>query len=433
MPAENLLNDKAIKAALKAAAAAGKPRKLSDGGGLVLEARPNGGGWWRWRFWRDGREGMLSLGTYPETSLAQAREKRDEARRQAQAGVNPSEARQAAKAQRRAAAVAAALEAKGLPGPGTFEHAAREWHARMVPGWSEGHGVKVLALLSNDLFPYIGRRPLVELTAPEVLKQARRIEARGATETAYRALKIAGAVFRHGVQHGYCESDPTRDLKGAIVLPVPEHRAAVTDPAKLGELLRAIDGYHGTPVVRAALALAPLVFLRPGELRQAEWAEFDLDGATWTVPAARMKGRLRAKLKGPDHVVPLSRQAVALLRELHPLTGGGRYVFPNPLTPDRPLSDNGVLSALRRMGFGKDEVTGHGFRATARTIAAERLGIAPEVIEAQLAHRVPDALGRAYNRTLYVPQRRELMQTWADCLDRLREGATVVELKPRAA
>lgn len=433
MPASDLLTDKAIKAALKAAAAAGKARKLSDGGGLVLEARPNGGGWWRWRFWRDGREGMLSLGTYPETSLAQAREKRDEARRQAQAGVNPSEARQAAKAQRQAAAEAAALEAKGLPGPGTFEHAAREWHARMVPGWSEGHGVKVLALLSNDLFPYIGRRPLVELTAPEVLKQARRIEARGATETAYRALKIAGAVFRHGVQHGYCESDPTRDLKGAVVLPVPAHRAAVTDPAKLGELLRAIDGYHGTPVVRAALALAPLVFLRPGELRQAEWAEFDLDGAVWTVPAARMKGRLKAKLNGPDHVVPLSRQAVALLRELHPLTGGGRYVFPNPLTPDRPLSDNGVLSALRRMGFGKGEVTGHGFRATARTIAAERLGIAPEVIEAQLAHRVPDALGRAYNRTLYLPQRRELMQTWADYLDRLREGATVVELKPRAA
>jgi integrase len=236
-------------------------------------------------------------------------------------------------------------------------------------------------------------------------------------------LKAAGAVFRYGVQNGHCESDPTRDLKGAILLPVPEHRAAVTDPKKLGELLRAIDGYQGTPVVRAALALAPLVFLRPGELRKAEWSEFDLDAAVWTIPAARMKGRLKSKQTGPSHVVPLAPQAVAILRDLQPITGSGTYVFPNPLTADRPLSDNGVLSALRRMGFGKDEVSGHGFRATARTIAAERLGIAPEVIEAQLAHRVPDVLGRAYNRTLFLDQRRELMVRWANYLQALRTGA----------
>ncbi len=240
-------------------------------------------------------------------------------------------------------------------------------------------------------------------------------------------------MFRHGVQHGYCDSDPTRDLKGAIVLPVPEHRAAITDPARLGELLRAIDGYHGTPIVRAALKLAPLVFLRPGELRKAEWCEFDLDAATWTVPAARMKGRVKAKKNGAPHVVPLAPQAVAILRELHPLTGSGRYVFPSPLTPERPLSENGVLQALRRMDFTRDEITGHGFRATARTIAAERLGIAPEVIEAQLAHRVPDALGRAYNRTLFLDQRRELMVKWADYLDRLREGAQVIPMPGRAA
>ena len=432
MAAADLLSDKTIKAAIKAAVSAGKARKISDGGGLVLEARPTGAGWWRLRYWMDGREGMLSLGTYPEVPLKLARERRDEARALVAAGTDPSEARKADKAAQAVRAEAARLAAAGLPGPGTFEHVAREWHAHMVPSWSEGHAVRVLALLVNDLFPFIGAQPLAELTAPELLKHARRIEARGATETAYRALKAAGAVFRFGVQHGYCTSDPTRDLKGAIQLPIPEHRAAVTDPVKLGELLRAIDSYQGTPAVRAALALAPLVFLRPGELRKAEWSEFDLDGAVWTVPAARMKGRLKAKQNGPDHVVPLAPQAVAILRDLQPLTGTGTYVFPNPLTPDRPLSDNGVLSALRRMGFGKDEMTGHGFRATARTIAHERLGIAPEVIEAQLAHRVPDALGRAYNRTLFLEQRRELMTKWADYCDRLRAGAQVIPLQQRA-
>jgi integrase len=279
------------------------------------------------------------------------------------------------------------------------------------------------------LLPYVGTHQLAELTAPDLLKQARRIEARGAVETAYRALKIAGNVFRHGVQHGYCESDPTRDLKGAVVLPVAKHRAAVTDPGKLGELLRAIDAYQGTPVVRAALALAPLVFVRPGELRKAEWAEIDLDNATWTIPAARMKGRLKAKLTGPAHIVPLAPQALAIIRDLKPLTGAGRFLFPSPLSAERPLSDNGVLSALRRMGFGKEEMTGHGFRATARTILAERLNIDAAVIEAQLAHAVGDALGRAYNRTNFIEQRRDMMKKWADYLDRLREGAQVLSMR----
>ena len=433
MAATDTLTDKAIKKALKDAGTAGRPKRVSDGGGLYLEARPTGAGWWRLRYFSGGKEGMLSLGTYPDVPLKLARERRDEARAALAAGTDPSEQRKADKAAQAMKAESARLAAAGLPGPGTFEHAAREWHARMAPSWSPAHAGKVLALMVNDLFPYIGGRPLPELTAPELLMHARRVEARGAVETAYRALKTAGAVFRYGVQHGYCESDPTRDLKGAVVLPVAQHRAAVTDPAKLGELLRAIDAYQGTPVVRAALALAPLVFLRPGELRKAEWAEFDLDGATWTIPAERMKGRLKAKLNGPAHVVPLAPQAVAILRDLHPLTGKGHYVFPNPLTPDRPLSDNGVLSALRRMGFGKDEMTGHGFRATARTIAAERLGIAPEVIEAQLAHAVGDTLGRAYNRTSFAAQRRDMMTKWADYLDRLREGAHVIPLGARAA
>ena len=433
MAATDTLTDKAIKAAIKAAGAAGNPKRISDGGGLYFEARPTGAGWWRLRYWSGGKEGMLSLGTYPDVPLKLARQRRDEARAQVAAGTDPSEQRKADKAAQAVKSEAVRMAAAGLPGPGTFEHAAREWHARMAPSWSTGHAVKVLALMVNDLFPYIGARPLAELAAPELLTHARRVEARGAVETAYRALKVAGAVFRFGVQQGYCASDPTRDLKGAIMLPVAQHRAAVTDPAKLGELLRAIDAYQGTPVVRAALALAPLVFLRPGELRKAEWAEFDLDGATWTIPAARMKGRLKAKQNGPAHVVPLAPQAVAILRDLHPLTGKGRYVFPNPLTHDRPLSDNGVLSALRRMGFGKDEMTGHGFRATARTIAAERLGIAPEVIEAQLAHAVGDALGRAYNRTKFMEQRRDMMVKWADYLDRLRDGAQVIPLSGKRA
>lgn len=429
MATTDILSSKAIQAAMKAAMATKQARKLSDGGGLVLDVRPTGAGWWRLRYWRDSRENMLSLGVYPHVTMKQARERRDEARRLLAAGGDPGAKRAADKAAQAIKAEAERLAAAGLPGPGTFDQAAREWHARMAPSWSAGHADKVMALLENDLLPYVGARQLGELTAPELLKQARRIEARGAVETAYRALKIAGAVFRHGVQHGYCESDPTRDLKGAVVLPVAKHRAAVTDPGKLGELLRAIDGYQGTPVVRAALALAPLVFVRPGELRKAEWAEIDLEGATWTIPAARMKGRLKAKLNGPDHVVPLAAQAVAILRDLKPLTGGGRFVFPSPLSAERPLSDNGVLSALRRMGFGKDEMTGHGFRATARTILAERLNIEAAVIEAQLAHAVGDALGRAYNRTNFMAQRRDMMTKWADYLDRLRDGAKLLSFK----
>ena len=433
MAASDILTNKTIQAAIKAAGIAGKARKISDGGGLVLDARPTGAGWWRLRYWIEGREGMLSLGTYPEVSLKLARERRDEARRLIAAGGDPSAERKTEKAQRASRAEAQALADAGQPGPGTFDYIARQWHTYSAPQWSPRHAVKILALLENDLLPFIGARQLADITAPDLLKQARRIESRGVGETAYRAVKVAGAVFRYGVQHGVCESDPTRDLKGAVLLPVAKHRAAVTDPKKLGELLRAFETYEGTPVVRAALALAPLVFVRPGELRHAEWVEFDLDAAVWTIPAARMKGSLQAKKNGPPHVVPLPPQAVAILRELQPLTGRGRYVFPSPRTADKPMSDNAVLAALRRMGFGKDEVTGHGFRATVRTIASERLGVAPEVIEAQLAHTVGDALGRAYNRTTFAEQRRELMTKWADYLDRLRDGAQLINLPSRAA
>jgi integrase len=433
MAATGALTDKGIKAEIKTAMRLGKSRRISDGAGLYFEARPTGSGWWRLRYWNAGKEGMLSLGTYPDVPLKLARARCDEARIALASGIDPSEQRKADKAATARKLEAKRLAAAGLPGPGTFEHAAREWHARMTPSWSPAYAAKTLSLMANDLFPYIGGTPLRQLSAPEMLRHARRVEERGAVETAYRALKTAGQVFRFGVQHGYCDSDPTRDLKGAIVLPVTRHRTAVTDPAKLSELLRAIDAYQGTPVVRAALALAPLVFLRPGELRKAEWAEIDLGGATWTIPSVRMKGRLKAKLTGSAHVVPLAPQAVAILSDLQPLTGKGRYVFPHPLTGDRPMSDNGVLTALRRMGFGKDEMTGHGFRATARTIAVERLGIEPDVMEAQLAHAVGDALGRAYNRTKFMAQRRDMMVRWAGYLDRLRVGAEVISLPDRVA
>lgn len=421
--ATDLLTDKAIRAALKRAAGAGSDEKISDGDGLLLIARPSGAGWWRLRYRFGGKERMLSLGVYPEVPLAVARERRDEARKLVAAGVDPSEDRKARKAERAVEAEAQALAAAGLPVPGTFAHAAREWHQRQSVEWVAGHAKRILSLIERDLIPHLGARRLADLTAPEVLSVVRRIEARGSVETAQRGLKVAGAVFRYGVQHGWCTSDPTRDLAGAFVVPPAKHRPALTDPAQVAELLRAIEGYKGTPIVRAALQLAPLLFLRPGELRKLEWAWVDLDGATLTIPAAAMKGRLATKLNGPPHVVPLAPQSVKVLRELHPLTGAGRYVFPNPRAAARPLSENGVLAALRRMGYERDEMTGHGFRAMARTILHERLSMDPAVIEAQLAHRVPDALGRAYNRTLFLEQRRQMMSAWASYLERLREGA----------
>lgn len=344
MASQDTLSDKAIRAGLKRATTEDKALKLSDGGGLHLEARPTGVGWWRLRYRFEGKEGMLSLGTYPDTGLALARERRDEARRQLAAGVNPSDSRKADKAERERAAEVQRLVAAGEPMPGTFAHTADGWFEHEKAGWSPRHAEKVKALLTNDLVPFIGARRLADITGPEVLSRVRAIQARGVGETAYRVMRVASAVFCYGVAVGLCESDPTRDLKKAVKLPSAVHRAAVIDPEKLGEMLRAFDGYKGTAVVRAALALMPLVFLRPGELRHAEWAEIDLDGALWTIPAARMKGTIEAKAKNPPHLVPLARQAVAVLFELQPLTGHGRYVLPGPLTGDKPMSGRRQLS-----------------------------------------------------------------------------------------
>jgi len=409
-----MLTDTQIRSTKPAA----KAVRLYDGRGLYLEVTPSGGRWWRLKYRFDGREKLLSMGTYPDTGLKAAREKRDHARELVEQGVDPSVARRAEK------------QSRELEATNSFEAVAREWHTTVhVAKVSAGHAARTLIRLEQDVFPWLGSQTIGDIKAPQVLQTMRRIESRGAIETAHRALQACGQVFRYAIATGRAERDPTPDLRGALKPVLVRHMAAITDPQRVGELLRAIEDYKGMPITRAALQLAPLVFVRPGELRKAEWSEVDLDARQWRIPAARMKRTKQDKLSGTAHVVPLSRQAAGILRDLEPLTGHGRFVFPSPRTGERPMSDNGVLSALRRMGFPKDEMTGHGFRAMARTLLAERLGIDEAVIEAQLAHQVKDVLGRAYNRTEFVEQRRRMLQTWADYLDKLRQGADVVPLK----
>jgi len=298
---------------------------------------------------------------------------------------------------------------------------------------NEGHAERTLTRLQQNVFPWLGRVSLAEIKAPAILQCLRRVEARGALETAHRVKQACGQVFRYGIATGRCDRDSSADLRDALAPVYVKPHAAITDPKRTGELLRAIDDYQGHPVTRAALQLAALVFQRPGELRAAKWAEVDLEKAMWTIPSERMKRSKIGKTSGLPHLVPLSRQAVEILADLRPLTGHGLYVFPSARTDDRPMSDNAVLATLPRMGFGKDEMTGHGVRAMARTMLVERLGVDENLVEAQLAHAVKDALGRAYNRTEYVEQRRSMMQVWADYLDRLRAGAEVVQLMPSAA
>ena len=395
-----------------------KPVRLYDERGLYLEITTNVGRWWRFKYRFAGKEKLLSMGTYPDTGLKAARDRRDRARALLEEGVDPSEARRAEKASRSEVVV------------NGFEAVAREWHATIHLGQvSAGHAARTLIRLEQDVFPWLGGLLVGEIKAPQLLQAMRRIEARGAIETAHRALQACGQVFRYAIATGRAERDPTPDLRGALKPVLVQHMAAITDPKRVGDLLRAIESYKGMPITRAALQLAPLVFVRPGELRKAEWIEFELDAAQWRIPAARMKRTRQEKLSGTAHVVPLSRQALAILRELHPLTGHGRYLFPSPRTGERPMSDNGVLSALLRMGFPSDEMTGHGFRAMARTLLAERLNVDEAIIEAQLAHAVKDSLGRAYNRTEFLERRRKMLQTWADYLDKLRTGAEIIPIK----
>ncbi|BBL72136.1 tyrosine-type recombinase/integrase [Methylogaea oryzae] len=393
-----MLNDPACKNAKPKE----KPYRLADEKGLYLEVMPNGSKYFRMKYRFGGKEKRLALGVYPETGLKLARDKRDEARKQLAQNIDPSQNRKAMKA-----ALAADAD--------TFEVVAREWFAKNAPTWAENHSNRTLRRLERDIFPWLGNAPIRSIDAPRLLGALRRIENRGAVETAHRALQNCGQIFRYAVATSRAERDPTGDLKGALTPVKGGNFAAMTDPKQAAELLRAIEAYEGTLPVRCALKLAPLVFVRPGELRQAEWAHFNLDAAEWSYVVTKT---------GTPHIVPLATQAVEILRELHPLTGHGRYVFPSARTPNgsRPMSDVALLAALRRMGFGKDEMSVHGFRALARTVLDEVLGFRPDFIEHQLAHAVRDPNGRAYNRTAHLSERRKMMQQWADYLEQLRES-----------
>ncbi|MCH8041891.1 MAG: integrase arm-type DNA-binding domain-containing protein [Nitrospinae bacterium] len=392
---------------LRNAKPAEKAKKLFDGGGLYLEVAPGGGKWWRLKYRFGGKEKRLSLGVYPDVSLKGARERRDEARKLLANGTDPSENRKAKKA------------AKVERAANSFEVVAREWFAKYSPNWSANHADRIIRRLERDLFPWIGGKPIADVTPPQLLEVVRRIEKRGALETAHRALRNCGQVLRYAVATGRAERDISGDLRGALPPVKGEHLASVTEPEKVADLLRAMDGYEGTLTVRCALRLAPLVFVRPGELRHGKWSDIDLDAAEWCYTVTKTDTR---------HIVPLSKQAVAILRGLHPLTGGGRYVFPGARSAARPMSENAVLAAMRRMGISREEMSGHGFRAMARTILDEVLGFRPDYIEHQLAHAVRDPNGRAYNRTAHLPERRKMMQDWADYLDKLKAGAEVIPI-----
>ncbi len=381
------------------------PYSLTDERGLSVQVQPSGGKWWRLRYRFEGKAKMLSLGTYPDVTLSKARERRDDARRLLADGIDPGENRKAKKAAGQDAA------------SNSFAVLCHEWLQSREGQIAQAQIDKSQARLEKDVLPWIGKKPVSSLTAPDVLAVMRRIDARGARYTAHKVKSEISQIIRYAIATGRAERDPCPDLRGAIPAPKETHRAAITAPKEVAELLRAMDGFSGTFTVKCALRLSPLFFVRPGELRKAKWADFDLERAEWRYHVTKTK---------VDHLVPLAKQAVATLRELHQLTGCREYVFPGR-DPKLPMSDAAINAALRRMGYDtKTEITGHGFRAMARTILAEELRIAPEVIEHQLAHRVSDALGTAYNRTKFIDDRVAMMQAWADYLETLKAGADVL-------
>ena len=391
-----MLTDKTLKALRPRAAL----YRLADGNGLCI---PTGARLWRFRYRHNGNARMLSLGAWPAVTLADARQRRDEARKLVAQGIDPSAARKATK------------DADAL----TFEAIAREWLERrdLAPATAKKHHW----LLERHVLPVLGAKPISSITAADVLGMLQGLEARGLLETAGRARSQVSVVFRHAVATLRAPGDPTVALRGAIKTPKVTHHAAITEPLKLGDLLRALHAYRGGFVVASALKLAPLLFVRPGELRDAEWSEIDLDAATWCIPAHKMKMRA-------SHIVPLSSQAVAILRELQALTGRGQYVFPSPRTSGRPMSENAVTAALRALGYDGDTMTAHGFRSTASTLLHEQ-GYPSDVIERQLAHKETNAVKDAYNRAQHLPERRTMMQAWADYCDALRIGADVVPIR----
>ena len=381
-----------------------KAYKLSDGGGLYLLVNPNGSRYWRYKYRYGGKEKVLALGVYPEVSLKKARQKHQTARETLAQGADPGEERKLKKLTRHLAAAE------------SFEAVAKEWFDMTMAEKSRSYHDRTKRILEKDLYPALGTRPIKAITAPELLAALRRIEGRGAGDIAHRARQTSGQIFRYAVATGRSERDPSSDLKGALKPRRKKHYAAITDPSEVGRLLLAMDGFEGTAVVKTALLISPLLFQRPGEIRAMEWSEIDWEQGRWELPAEKMKMRL-------PHIVPLSDQAIALLLSLEPITGRGRYVFPSARGASRCLSENGVRSALRTLGYDNDTVTPHGFRAMARTILDEVLGDRVDWIEHQLAHAVRDANGRAYNRTAHIEGRKEMMQAWADYLDDLRAKA----------
>lgn len=400
------------------------PYKLGDGGGLFLLVNPNGARWWRLKYRRPGtgKENLLSLGTFPEVSLKRAREKRDDARTLLADGIDPGSHRTAQKI---------ATEARAA---NSFQVVALEWLETKSGAWVPDNATRNRAWLTQHVFPSIGARPVEELEAPELLAMLRKLVARGTLNTAERVRGMLSAIFRFAIATGRAKRDPAADLRGALPSATKRHFAALTAPADVAELLRAIDGYQGSPVTFAALRLAPLLFQRPGELRAAEWSEFDLGAAEWRIPAARQKIKKADKEnpRTPPHVVPLPSQAVTILRELELLTGAGRLLFAGLRTPSRPMSENTVNGALRRLGYTTEQMTGHGFRHMASTRLNE-LGWNPDAIERQLSHRDRNAIRGTYNLAQYLDERRRMMQAWADYLDGLRTGANVVPIKRKAS
>lgn len=393
-----------------------KPYKLSDGSGLFLIVTPAGGRWWRFKYRFGGKEKLISFGTYPDISLSEARDKRHDARNQVANGIDPGGERKALKQ--------AVQEQQDIT-ENSFEIVAREWHGKFSGQWTDGHAVTIMSRLERDVFPWLGAKPVSEIKPVDLLAVLRRVEGRGALETAHRIRTIAGQVLRYAVATGRAERDAAADLRGALPSVQEKHHAALTDPKEVSELLRAIDGFKGTFHVKCALKLSPMLFARPGELRQMEWAEIDFEAEQWNIPADKMKMK-------QAHIVPLCKQAVSILKELQPLTGVGRYVFPCLRSPLRPMTNNAINAALRRMGYTSDEMTGHGFRAMARTILDEVLNVRPDFIEHQLAHAVKDPNGRAYNRTTHLAERKKMMQQWADYLDRLKLGVKVIPFEQKA-
>lgn len=389
-----------------------KPYKQADEKGLFLLIHPNGSKYWRLKYRFGGKEKLLSLEVYPDVGLKDARERRDDARKLLANSVDPSAVKKQSKQ----------LSKESIKN--SFEAIAREWFAKHSSNWSSLHGEKTIQRLARDIFPWIGGQPIAEITAPELLTVVRRIENRGALETAHRALGNCGAVFRYAISTQRAERDPSGDLRGALPPVKGNHHPSITDPKAIGELLRAIQGYQGSFVTRCALQLAPLLFVRPGELRHAEWKEFDIAKCEWRIPAEKMKMKA-------IHIVPLATQAIQVLQDLHALTGQTRYLFPSIRTPDRPMSDNSALSALRRLGYEKSEMTGHGFRSMASTLLNEQ-GWNRDAIERQLAHAERNSIRAAYNYAEYLPEHREMMQHWANYLEALEKGKSVVPIFGKA-